>query len=44
MKASARTVQPGETLFTKGDRNCDFLAVLAGTVALVESRGTPGSA
>ena len=36
-----RAVQPGDVLFAEGDRNCDFLAVLAGMVAVVEGRGTP---
>jgi thioredoxin reductase (NADPH) len=36
-----RAVQAGDVLFAEGDRNCDFFAVLAGTVAVVEGRGTP---
>ncbi|HYZ55355.1 MAG TPA: FAD-dependent oxidoreductase [Streptosporangiaceae bacterium] len=36
-----RHTQPGQILFAEGDRNCDFFAVLAGKVAVVEGRGTP---
>src|SRR3984957_16969242 len=36
-----RAVQPGDLLFAEGDRNCDFFAILAGTVAVVEGCGTP---
>ena len=36
-----RSVQPDEVLFREGERDCDFFAVLAGTVAVVEGRGTP---
>ena len=36
-----RSVHPGEVLFHEGERNCDFFVVLAGTVAVVEARGTP---
>jgi thioredoxin reductase (NADPH) len=35
-----RAVPPGGTLFAEGDRNCDFFAILDGTVAVVEARGT----
>jgi CRP-like cAMP-binding protein len=31
---------PGGTLFAEGDRNCDFFAILDGTVAVVDARGT----
>jgi len=34
-------VQPDQVLFREGERNSDFLVVLAGTVAVVEGRGTP---
>jgi thioredoxin reductase (NADPH) len=34
-------VRPGGTLFSEGERNCDFFVVLGGTVAVVEGRGTP---
>jgi len=34
-------VQPDQVLFREGERNCDFFVVLAGTVAVVEGRGTP---
>ena len=34
-------VQPDQVLFREGERNCDFFVVLAGTVAVVEDRGTP---
>jgi thioredoxin reductase (NADPH) len=36
-----RSTQPAEVLFHEGERNCDFFVVLAGTVAVVEARGTP---
>ena len=36
-----RSVQPDEVLFREGERDCDFFVVLAGTVAVVEGRGTP---
>jgi CRP-like cAMP-binding protein len=36
-----RSVQPTEVLFREGERDCDFFVVLAGTVAVVEGRGTP---
>jgi thioredoxin reductase (NADPH) len=36
-----RAVPLGDALFTEGDRSCDFFVILAGTVALVEGRGTP---
>jgi thioredoxin reductase (NADPH) len=36
-----RAVSPGEVLFAEGDRDCDFFAVLAGLVQLVEGRATP---
>jgi len=36
-----RSVHPDEVLFHEGERNCDFFVVLAGTVAVVEARGTP---
>jgi thioredoxin reductase (NADPH) len=35
-----RAVPPGDALFTEGERNCDFFVILAGTVTLVEGRGT----
>src|SRR5882724_8276190 len=35
-----RAVPPGGTLFAEGDTNCDFFAILDGTVAVVEARGT----
>jgi thioredoxin reductase (NADPH) len=35
-----RRVPSGGTLFTEGDRNCDFFAILDGTVAVVGARGT----
>src|ERR1700749_4210078 len=31
-----RVTQPGEVLFAEGDRDCDFVVVLAGRVASVE--------
>src|ERR1700734_2793776 len=34
-------VQADQVLFLEGKRNCDFFVVLAGTVAVVEGRGTP---
>ena len=37
-----RRVKRGEPLFREGDRNCDFLVVRAGTVAVVEALGTAG--
>ena len=36
-----RRTEPGQVLFTEGDRNCDFYVVLAGLVAVVDGRGTP---
>ena len=36
-----RAVPLDGTLFAEGDRNCDFFAILDGTVAVVEARGTP---
>jgi thioredoxin reductase (NADPH) len=36
-----RLARPGEALFAEGERNCDFLVVLAGLVAHVEGHGTP---
>jgi thioredoxin reductase (NADPH) len=36
-----RPARPGEELFAEGERNCDFLVVLAGLVAHVEGRGSP---
>jgi len=36
-----RRVRPGETLFSEGERNCDFFVVLAGSVAVIEGRGRP---
>ncbi|HEX3924520.1 MAG TPA: FAD-dependent oxidoreductase [Streptosporangiaceae bacterium] len=33
--------RPGQVLFGEGDRNCDFFAVLAGHVAVVDGYGTP---
>ena len=35
-----RVTQPGEILFSEGDRDCDFYVVLAGHVASVEGQGT----
>ena len=35
------TIGPGEALFTEGERNADFHAVLEGHVASVEGYGTP---
>jgi thioredoxin reductase (NADPH) len=35
-----RGTQPGEILFGEGERDCDFLVVLAGHVASVEGHGT----
>ena len=32
---------PGGALFAEGDRNCDFFAILAGTVAVVGRGGAP---
>ena len=37
-----RVVRPGDALFTEGERNCDFFAILDGTVAVIEARGAPG--
>jgi thioredoxin reductase (NADPH) len=34
-----RAVPPGGTLFAEGDRNCDFFAILDGTVAVVDAPG-----
>jgi thioredoxin reductase (NADPH) len=36
-----RVTQPGEVLFAEGDRDCDFVVVLAGRVASVEGHGAP---
>jgi thioredoxin reductase (NADPH) len=36
-----RPTGPGEVLYREGDQHCDFFAVLAGTVALVEGYGQP---
>jgi thioredoxin reductase (NADPH) len=36
-----RAVDAGEALFSAGDRDCDFLVVLSGLVAVVEGRGLP---
>jgi thioredoxin reductase (NADPH) len=36
-----RVTRPDEVLFAEGDRDCDFLVVLAGRVASVEGHGTP---
>src|SRR5258708_29361307 len=36
-----RSTQTAEVLFHEGERNCDFFVVLAGTVAVVDARGTP---
>jgi thioredoxin reductase (NADPH) len=35
-----RGIEPGETLFGEGERDCDFYVVLSGHVASVEGRGT----
>jgi thioredoxin reductase (NADPH) len=37
-----RSVQPGELLFTEGDRTCDFFVVQDGKAAVLEGYGTPG--
>ncbi|HEX3488358.1 MAG TPA: FAD-dependent oxidoreductase [Streptosporangiaceae bacterium] len=37
-----REVPPGDALFAEGERHCDFFVILAGTVAVVEARGTSG--
>jgi thioredoxin reductase (NADPH) len=36
-----RPARPDRPLFAEGDRDCDFLVILAGLVAVVEARGTP---
>jgi thioredoxin reductase (NADPH) len=36
-----RRMRPGETLFSEGERNCDFFVVLAGSVAVIEGHGGP---
>jgi thioredoxin reductase (NADPH) len=36
-----RRTRPGEALFREGQRNCDFIVVLAGHVTVVEGHGTP---
>ena len=36
-----RPIQPGDVLFSEGDRESDFFVILAGKVASVEGKGTP---